>query len=70
MSITMGEKKNNVTKFKKGENNGNTFTKDNQPSKLNRSFGQKKRRTIESLAKAVISGDALTQAKLINEKRY
>jgi len=47
---------------------GVKFSKDYQPSKEAMSRGQRKRRTLEALARTAITGQALTQAKELSDK--
>lgn len=47
---------------------GNTFSKDNQPSPKAKSEGHKRKKALKDLADALISGERLEKCKLIAKK--
>ena len=47
---------------------GNTFSKDNQPSSQAKSDGHKRKKALKDLADALISGERLQKCKLIAKK--
>lgn len=55
-------------KFIDGTNEGNTFSKDNQPSSEVKKEGHKRKRVLKDLAEALISGERLKKCKVIADK--
>lgn len=51
-----------------GTDEGNSFSKDNQPSSESKRQGKKRKRLLKDLAQALVTGDRLEKCKAIAEK--